>query len=731
MSDSTPHSAGALEASPVPTFYIPATTSLQERRPRTLKHGDTFAVFDHNGDILSGPGSPEGLFHCDTRHLSQFALTVSDRRPLLLSSTLRADNATLTCDLTNPDLFVGERLALEHDVIHLRRTTFLSQGACYERVGVRNHSAEPRSFRLEMRFAADYADLFEVRGSRRERRGIVHAPDIRSDRVILSYTGLDSVRRVTAVAFDPAPSQLSAYLAVFDLSLPPQDSCAIHIEVVFCDSESNQRLARRFRSAIRNSRHALRRASGRMASVSTSNQIFNEVAHRAVADLCMLVTDTPEGPYPYAGIPWFSAPFGRDAIITALEVLWMDPELARGVLRFLAAHQATEVDPTADAEPGKILHEMRYGEMAALGEVPFRCYYGSVDSTPLFVMLAGAYLERTGDLETTRAIWPNIRAALNWIDGYGDRDGDGFVEYGRRTEQGLVNQGWKDSHDSIFHQDGRMPVGPIALVEVQAYVYAAKRAAARMAHLLGEQPYGVALDAQAESLRLHFEREFWCEEIGTYALALDGEKQCCRVRSSNAGHALFAGIAQPDRARRTAAGLMSTAFHCGWGIRTVATGQVRYNPMSYHNGSMWPHDNALLALGFARYGMRAEVLSIFDGLFAAATHMDLRRLPELFCGFARRPRRGPTLYPVACMPQAWAAGAPMALLQACLGLGFDTAGRIVRFEHPVLPEWLEQVHLGAVTLGSDSVDVQLLNRSGSVSATVLSRTGTVRVVSIN
>ena len=731
MSDPMPDQSGLAAPDHVPLFYIPATTSLQERRPRTLKHGETFAVFDHNGDIVQGPASPEGLFYADTRYLSLCTLTLGGLRPLLLSSTLRADNATLTCDLTNPDLVQGGRLVLEHDLIHIRRTKFLWQGGCFERFGISNYSADGCNLQLELTLAADFADLFEVRGTRRTRRGILHEPTVTADQLLLSYTGLDAVRRVTCVRFDPAPTRLSGDGARFHLSLPPHGSCAVYVEVGFTETEADRALALRFRSGLRHARHALRQASRRMASVDTSNEIFNEVARRTVADLRMLVTDKPEGPYPYAGIPWFSAVFGRDALITAMLLLWMDPTLARGVLRFLAAHQATREDPAADAEPGKILHEMRRGEMAALGEVPFGCYYGSVDSTPLFVQLAGAYLERTGDLDTLRSIWPNIRAALEWIDRHGDRDEDGFVEYGRRSEAGLANQGWKDSHDSISHADGELAVGPIALVEVQAYVYAAKRAAAQIARALGEPLYGAALDSQAESLRTQFEQQFWWEEFGTYALALDGHKRPCRVRSSNAGHALFAGIAEAERARRVAAGLMGDSFFCGWGIRTLARGEVRYNPMSYHNGSVWPHDNALIALGLARYGLRAETMSILDGLFAAATSMDLRRLPELFCGFARRPGRGPTLYPVACNPQAWAAAAPMALLQACLGLSFDLPARIVRLEQPVLPEWLDQVTLRGISLGADDVDVRISRAVGQIAVTTLSRTGELRVVSIS
>jgi len=401
--------------------------------------------------------------------------------------------------------------------------------------------------------------------------------------------------------------------------------------------------------------------------------------------------------------------------------------VACGVLKRLAHYQASAVDALNDAEPGKILHEMRGGEMAALREVPFAKYYGSVDATPLFVMLAGLYFERTGDDETIEALWPAIEAALRWIDGPGDPDGDGFVEYQRATDEGLRNQGWKDSFDAIFHADGALAEGNIALAEVQGYVFAAKRLAARCAQRLGRREIAHRLEIEAYQLAERFEKAFWCEELGTYALALDGEKQACAVRSSNAGHLLFSGMVRHDRARRVAADLLRPHFFTGWGIRTIASGEARYNPMSYHNGSIWPHDNALIALGLSRYGLMHSVEHVFKGLFDAATYMDLRRLPELFCGFRREQRRGPTLYPVACAPQAWASATPFTLLEAALGLEFDAERSEVRLRNPRLPAFLHEVVLRELRLGESSVDLVIRRHGDSVSMEVLRRRGQIQV----
>jgi glycogen debranching enzyme len=729
MSSEQPGPLGA-EA---PDYVIAAETSHIEIAPRTLKNEDTFAVFDAHGDAATGLGCTHGIFHRDTRHLSRLFLTINGVRPLLLNSTVREDNATFTCDMANPNLRARKSEgAMLHSLVHLRRQRFLFGAACHDSLTLHNFDVAHRRVDIEFSFAADFADIFEVRGARRVHRGVFHEPRVVGDCARLAYTALDGRTLRTQLRFEPQPAELTGERALFHLGLRPGETLALFIEIRFNESEPPAAARRSaklgFRSALHSARSALRQKEAHAASATSSNQYFNDGLRRAASDLFMLITDTPEGAYPYAGVPWFSTVFGRDGLITAFQTLWMDPSIARGVLRHLAANQAKAFDPAADAEPGKILHEVRYGEMAEMGEVPFRRYYGSVDSTPLFVMLAADYLDRTGDLDTALALWPSVKAALHWIAVHGDRDGDGFVEYHRQTEEGLSNQGWKDSHDSISHADGSLARGPIALVEVQAYVYAAWLGAARLARALGHELEAVAHEERARMLRDRFDAAFFDEELGTYVLALDGDKKPCRVRSSNAGHALFTGVARPERAARVVAALMSRASFSGWGVRTLSAEAARYNPMSYHNGSVWPHDNALIAQGFARYGFKEEALRIFEGLFRASIYFDPRRLPELFCGFPRARNLGPVSYPVACAPQAWASAAPFALLQAALGLGFDAARGRVTFDRPALPDFLEELTLRRVSLRDGMLDLKVLRVGGSVAFSVLSRVGDMGLI---
>jgi glycogen debranching enzyme len=532
----------SIDAPAEDAFYIAATQSAS--RPRcSLKCNDTFIVLDTHGDMGAASGGTDGLFSHDTRFLSQLQLLINGAQPLLLGSNLRDDNAALVVDLTNPDVFADQRIVLEKDTLHILRTVFLWRDTVYQRFGLRNYGDRPIDVQMAILFANDFADLFEVRGTRRERRGASTVQLRGSDQALLNYHGLDDKLRRTTLTFDPPADRLATNGALYKFKLAPGASRPIFL-AAGCNTVESRPVP--FLRALIKARRETRESTLGRTSVQTSNELFNEMLCRAAADLQILMTDTPQGRYPYAGIPWFSTTFGRDGLITALQMLWWNPDVARGVLRRLAHYQARTTDPLADAEPGKILHEMRGGEMAALREVPFGLYYGSVDSTPLFILLAGLYLERTGDVETIAELWPAICAALGWIDGPGDPDGDGFTEYLRATEQGLVNQGWKDSHDAIFHADGRLAEGAIALAEVQGYVYAAKRMAACCVRRLGREAEADKLDAQAKKLAEQFETAFWCPEIETYALALDGAKRPCVVHTSNAGQVLLAASLIPS-----------------------------------------------------------------------------------------------------------------------------------------------------------------------------------------
>jgi glycogen debranching enzyme len=712
-------------------WYVSATQATLEEQPQVLKNGDTFAMFDRFGDIQVFAPGKEGIYHNDTRFLSHQEMLIDGVRPLHLGAAVEDSNSLLVIDLMNPDLPGHDgRHGLEKGTLHIFRAALLWQGTCHQHIRVNHHGSESANVRLEFTFDGDFVDLFEIRGMKRERRGERLPPEVGTNEVVLPYRGRDNLLRRTRIHFQPVPTSIDSGRAVFELQLDPGTEHHLYYTIA-CECEDEVQPPRiTYEAALRENNAARRAWLGGHCSVVTSNPLLNLWLDRSIADLSMLTSILPTGPYPYAGVPWYSTTFGRDGIITALECLWVDPSLACGVLKFLAATQATTVDPQNDAEPGKILHEARHSEMALTHEIPFGRYYGSVDSTPLFVILAAAYWRRTGDTMLIHDIWPNIQAALNWIDRWGDADGDGFVEYARHSDEGLVQQGWKDSHDSIFHADGRMADAPIALCEVQGYVYDAKLAAATLARVTGDPALADKLETQARQLRQKFQAAFWCEEIGSYAIALDGAKRQCKVASSNAGHTLWSGIASPEHANRIVDGLMSGEFFSGWGIRTIRAGSARYNPMSYHNGSVWPHDNALIAIGMARYGRTEAAMQLLTSMFEASLHFDGHRLPELFCGFPRRSGAGPTLYPVACSPQAWAAAAIFGMLQACLGLDIDAARCEISLRTPRLPsfiDWIRITRLGAPAPDADlllqryerNVGIEVVRKQSQVGVTVV------------
>ncbi|HYZ47464.1 MAG TPA: amylo-alpha-1,6-glucosidase, partial [Sphingomonas sp.] len=625
------------------------------------------------------------------------------KKPALLSAALSQDNVLFTSHLTNRPLPPLGGQSLPQGVIHVERQRLIFEGGLYERITLSNFGPAETQVPLELEFDADFRDMFEVRGVSRAARGALLAPEIGPSHVCLHYRGLDGVVRQSCLRFSRTPRRLSDRKAEFTIRLRHAASTSLYVEIAPGPGDPPSR--DRFRAAAARARFGMRSKRRRGATVFSPARVFNDWVEKSRADLALLTTELKTGPFPYAGIPWFSTPFGRDAIITSLQMLWLDPSLARGVLAFLAANQAKGRSAFQDSAPGKIMHETRKGEMVALDELPFGLYYGGVDTTPLFVMLAGAYADRTADLAFIEEIWPALLGAMGWIEGDGDSNGDGFVDYMRAAASGLANQGWKDSQDSVFHADGSDPAGPIALVEVQGYCYAAFRAMAMLAARRGDEQRSAHWNGQADRLRDATEARFWMHEKGLYALALDGNGRPCRVLSSNSGQLLYTGLPSPERARAVIDNLLTAPFNSGWGLRTLAEGEARYNPMSYHNGSIWPHDTALCVAGMARYGERAGVVRILDEMFEAAVRFEMR-LPELYCGFERRGRGdAPVAYPVACLPQAWASGSLFMLLQAALGISVSAWREEIRVHEPRLPTGIESLEIRNLAVGEKRVNL--------------------------
>jgi glycogen debranching enzyme len=677
----------------------PATEARGPIGSYALKHDYTFLVADSLGDVRGGA---DGLFRNDTRVLSLFRLTVGGAPPALLGSGVSSDNVFFRANVTNRPLpQLGDHSTPE-GVIHIERARLLWDERLYERLTLINYGERAVPAALSFAFAADFADIFEVRGHARPRRGRMLGPDIGRQHVRFRYEGLDRVERSSTLCFSRVPDAIDETHAEFNLLLQRHARQMLYVEIGPGVESPGQT---RYREAGARARIAMRCKRRRGATLRTSGRLFNLWIDKSRADLALLETGMETGPYPFAGIPWFSTPFGRDAVVTALQTLWLDPGLARGVLTFLARNQARETSKFDDSAPGKILHEMRKGEMAALREVPFGRYYGGVDTTPLFVMLAGAYAKRTADMAFVENLWPHLCAAMDWIEGPGDSNGDGFLDYARGAETGLANQGWKDSVDSIFHADGRLAHGPIALLEVQGYVYAARLAMADLASRRGDQALEQRWRESAGKLRVAVEDRFWMPEASFYAIALDGEGKPCRVRASNAGHLLYTGLPSAERAQHVSEQLLSAVLDSGWGVRTLCDRAARFNPMSYHNGSVWPHDSGLCAAGIARYGDRAGIRHLIDEIFGAAHHFGMR-LPELFCGFARAAGEPPVGYPVACLPQAWSSGAIFMMLQAALGLSIDAWRGEVCIDRPELPSEIDRLLVHDLVVAGQRVDLR-------------------------
>ena len=673
---------------------------------RLKDRGEAFVVLDRSGDIQPAVSPSQGFYLDDTRFLSHFEVLLNGQRPEHLSTSISPESDSV------------ESRAILHDErqthhIHIRRETFVRDGTWRQRLVFQSYAAEPRLLHVTVRCAADFADMFEVRGAVRARRGTVFPPVAEQDGLHFHYAGLDDRSRVTKVAATPPPSRILRSDLEFDLDLPPGGSARIDFSVAARIDGAPAASLPAYDTA-RSALHAERHGFEHGCRIASGNLFFDAWMQRSWSDLRMLLSDTPFGPYPHAGIPWFNTKFGRDGIITALLALPFEPEIAKGVLGYLGHNLATETDEFRAAQPGKVLHEVRGGEMAQLGEVPFQRYYGTVDATPLAVVLASEYLRVTHDLEFISSLWPSIQAELQWIDVFGGADG--FAGY-KASHGGLKNQSWKDSGDSMFHADGSDACQPITGCEIPAYIYAAKQGAAYIAEALGFISLAAELHEQAQRVKTRYNTAFWDEGLQSYGLALDGERRLCAVQASNAGHALFTGIVPEDRIDRLAASLFAPPMFSGWGIRTLAAGSPRFDPLTYHNGSIWPHDNALIALGLGRCGRTEKAAELVLAFLAAASTMPLHRLPELFSGEERRDSSPPVPYPVACAPQAWAAAAGIGMLQGMLGLEIDGAAKLVRLNRPRLPAEIGTLRISRLRVGAHDIALSLDQAEGEIRVT--------------
>lgn len=700
-----------------------------------LKEEGVFATSNLRGDMPLGQST--GLYAHDTRYLSLYYLTLEGREPVLLSASSE-QNFVANLQLTNPPLGLENGSTILPNSVSLRRNRLMRDGSMRERIGLFSYNAFPVRLRLQIDLGADFRDMFDVRGFPRDERGSIYGPWWQNDVLTLAYRGLDNKERFTRVSFDPMPTrswitpapekqernqQLSTIFpgntsTLKDVIVPPTAHVLWEVELephtpwfvnlsVIPEGALERQPATIFDDDARKLRRSYQGWREESANVHTDNEVFDAIFDRSMTDLRALVDHVPGGLFPVAGLPWYSVPFGRDSLITGLQTLMFRPEIAEGTLRYLARYQGSVVDPWRDEEPGKILHELRSGEMASLNEIPHTPYYGTVDATPLFVMLFVETMRWTNDEALFKDLLPNVMRALEWIDQYGDPDSDGFVEYETKSRWGLRNQGWKDSYDSLKFPDGKLPNPPIALVEVQAYVYAAKAGMGELLMSRGETATGARLAQEAQLLKERFNEDFWMPDEGCFAQALDGSKQQVPSISSNAGHALYGGIADADKAAQVVERLMKPDMLSGWGIRTLSSVEKHFNPMSYHNGSIWPHDNGMIVEGMRRYGFGKEAAEVMWQVVEAGTRFKMFRMPELYCGFARDLRYYsiPAEYPVSCSPQAWAAGALLHFCQAMLGAQVDAAGKNIKL-NPYLPAEIGRLTVDNLRVGGSALDVQ-------------------------
>jgi glycogen debranching enzyme len=695
--------------------YVPAPIPLDEfalpegepqgiediRDALVVREGPTFLVTDPDGNVSAGNRFGHGIYHADTRHLSAYRLTLNGVRPVMLLSTAELGYA-MEQVMTNPKLTLADGSVVPRGVVEIRRQRVV-QGNITETLRLTNFGQRTAELNLMYEIGADFADIFDVRGFKRARFGRTEEPVTQERSVEYVYTGIDGEQRRTRISFDRKPDFLDSATAMFRVKLAQRKSVEMHVTIEVMPAPGVSGASRHFSG---DAAEDYQRWFDGCTGIATDNEFFNRLINRSIADVRMLWSRNADGDeFPAAGTPWFDALFGRDSAVLSMQMLAFRPEIAAACLRVLAGRQGERVDPSRDEEPGKILHELRYDELSRAGELPYHAYYGSIDSTPLFLMAIAAYYAWTADLALVRELLPAIKGALHWLDEYGDPVSDGFISYMKHSDKGLVNQGWKDSWDALPHANGRLAKPPISLVEVQGYAYAARTRIAPLLRLLGENALAREAEARAATLRDRFEDAFWIEAERTYALALDGQRRRVETVTTNPSHCLWTGIVRPDRAAQMVLRLMEDDAFSGWGLRTLSDRNPRFNPIGYHMGTVWPHDNSIAAMGFKMYGHEDALNRVATGLFEAATAFPYLRLPELFGGETRTTWTPPVPYPVACNPQSWAAGTMPFITQAILGLDPDAAAGRLRIVNPVLPRFLKRVEVRRLRVGDSEVEL--------------------------
>ena len=727
--------------------YIPSSALLTGIPKISIKDNRAFAILDPHGQCprIYSPNSALGFYFNDTRHLGIWELTLNGEAVVPLATELLSNGNIIVVSMTNRDLDrIDKKGRIPRETLLVRRILAYMKDQLFETVEIKNFSSEEHVLQLEVWSGGRFDDIFEVRGFTRVQRGKMlpireeHTSD--SALTIHQYEGLDGKVRQTFIQRHFALEKMRVSPAIAGyftrVRIPPKETVSMRSTVSFDQAPRSDFSGKAF-GAIPTAElmETFSRSQDKdpitQIQFDCDNAIVTRAIHSALTDMYMLLTRESGGTlYPYAGIPWFSAPFGRDGLIAAYQMLPWAPQIAKGVLDYVFGCLGDKVDPFTDEQPGKVFHEMRLGEMAATREVPYVPYYGSVDSTPLALILLQEYVRWTRDRESLAKWWPYAIRALEWIENWGDPDRDGFLEYDRLLPTGLVNQGWKDSSDSVMHEDGTLAPPPIRLCEVQGYAFRARQAMSELAALMGDGALSSRMRIAALSLRANFGERFWDGKKQIVYLALDGAGKPCSVRSSNMGHCLWSEILTPQQANEVVGHLFSRDMFSGYGVRTLADTEVAYNPMSYHNGSIWPHDNSLIMEGLRKYGFKRELETLTGGLIDVLESSEDFRLPELFCGFRRRGNAPPVPYEVACKPQAWAAGSIFLMLKSMLGISMDAQQNYVVLNSPILTSRINRLEIRGLRGLDWEMDLAFRSSNGKTYVDVTRKSGTVRVLTV-